>query len=167
MTRETETDRELWRRAAAAQRSGRAKSRAPDPLLVAGYLDGSLADDEREAFEARLAVEPELLETVISARAAFQEGPEAAPARVVRRAQAIVGRPGRAETPRGGGFPGDALGRWLQPLGWAAVCALALIATGAGFEIGREGYGALVEYQTLVTDTVAFDFDGPGSDPIL
>ena len=162
MTRENDRDRQLWRRAVEARGASAAASEA-DPLLVAGYLDGTLDDAEREAFEARLAAEPELLDSVAAARAALAESPGAAPAGVVARAQAIVGRAGQAEAPRRSGvFAG-----WLQPLAWAAVGALALIVTGAGFEIGREGYGALVEYQTLVTNTVAFDFDGPGSDLIL
>lgn len=165
MTRETEMDRELWRRAAEARSGDSASAHAPeaDPLLLAGYLDGTLTEAECEAFEARLAAEPALLESVIASRAALSEAPGETPAAVVARAQAIVGRPGRVEAARRSAF----FAGWLRPLAWAAVGALALIVTGAGFEIGREGYGALVEYQTLVTNSVAFDFDGPGSDLIL
>lgn len=158
MTRDYDKDRELWRRAAQARRSETASPEAADPLLVAGYLDGTLDEAGREAFEARLAAEPALLDSVLSARAALAEAPVVAPADAIARAQAIVSRPARAEKPRGG---------WLRPLGWAAVCALALLVTGTGFEIGRTGYDALVEYQSLVTETVAFDFSDPASDMIL
>lgn len=163
MTRDYDKDRELWRRAAQARRSETASPEAADPLLVAGYLDGTLDEAGREAFEARLAAEPALLDSVLSARVALAETPVAAPPDAIARAQAIVSRSALAEQPR----RGTQLGGWLRPLGWAAVCALALLVTGTGFEIGRSGYDALVEYRTLMTETVAFDFSDPASDMIL
>lgn len=162
MTRETEKDRELWQRAAAARETESAEGEALDPLQLAAYLDGTLDAQAGEALEARLAAEPELLEVWLSARAAMAETPGAAPAQVTARAQAIVAGTGRAGTARR-----SLLAGWLQPLGWAAVGALALIVTGAGFEIGREGYDAVVEVQTIMNESVAFDFSDPTSDLLL
>jgi hypothetical protein len=162
MTRETDTDKQLWRRAAEARGPSAPASEA-DLLLLAAYLDGTLGESEHEAFEARLAAEPELLESVVAARAALAEEPGEAPAGVVARAQAIVGSAGRAEAPSGNSF----FGGWLQPLAWAAVGVLALIVTGAGFEIGRESYDAVVEMRTVMSETLAFDFPDPASDLIL
>lgn len=162
MTRETDQDRELWQRAAAAQPPESAGRAELDPLLLAAYLDGTLEEAEAEALEARLVAEPELLEAWLSARTALAETPEAAPQDVVSRAQAIVSGPGRAASSSNGVFAG-----WLQPLGWAAVGALALIVSGAGFEIGREGYDAVVEVRSIMNETVAFDFSDPASDLFL
>ncbi|MEX1306414.1 MAG: hypothetical protein WEA84_14765 [Rhodovibrionaceae bacterium] len=162
MTRETEKDRELWQRAAAAWGEESAAEHDLDPLLLAAYLDGTLDEQETAALEARLAAEPELLETWLSAHAVLSETPEAAPQSVISRAQDIVGAPGRADRAGRSWLAG-----WLQPLGWAAVCALALVVTGAGFEIGREGYDAVVEVQSLMSETLAFDFSDPASDLLL
>lgn len=168
MTRDSYTDKELWARAkarrgdsAVADPAGEPGS-AEDMLLLSAYLDGRLEKSELDSVEGRLAAEPELLDAMLSARQALDESPAPAPEAAVARAQAIVGAPAKAER-RSGGF----LAGWLQPLGWAAVCALALIVSGAGFEIGREGYDAVVEYQTLMTETVAFEMPDPASDLIL
>lgn len=165
MTRDSHTDRELWSRATQRSResAGPSGDETADALTLSGYLEGRLSDAERDAFEARLAAEPGLLDALVSSRAALADSPAKAPQVTVTRAQAIIGRAGRVDRARGGGF----LAGWLKPLGWAALCALALVVSGAGFEIGREGYDAVVEYQTLMTETVAFGFPDPASDLIL
>ncbi len=166
MTREKDKDRELWLRAAPAraetQQPGEPVDAPMDALDLAAYLDGTLDAQAVDALEARLAAEPDLLDAVLSARLALAETPEAAPPRVVARAQASVAGPGRVAAPRGGWFS-----TWLRPLGWATVAVLALVVSGAGFEIGREGYDAVVEVQSLMTETVAFDFSDPASDLFL
>lgn len=112
---------------------------APDPLLLAAWLDGRLAEDEAARLEARLAVEPAMLDELLSLREGLAAGPQEAPAAVVARARALrpaqaarrpagVARPSLAE--RLFGFP-------LRPA-VSALAGLALLLACAGaFELGR------------------------------
>jgi hypothetical protein len=83
--RSTENDRALWqayvrqRRELAPTGAGGDEAQAgEDAMLVAAYLDNRLDDQAQAAFERRLVDEPQLLETVIAARAAVG-GPALAP----------------------------------------------------------------------------------------
>ena len=143
----SEHDKELWRRFADAQGSapkplppGRGRAgegnrtdhataslSAPSPLageeellLLAAWIDGRLEGAEREAVEARLSGDPELLDLAVSVSHA-KGLPAPWPKRAESRAAALIApaRPG-----------------WR--LVAAAAAAVVVVALG-GFEMGRTG----------------------------
>ena len=131
----------LWQRAREGWLPVR-DDEAPDALLLAAYLDGRLAEDEAARLEARLAVEPALLDELVVLREILAAGPEAAPApvlaEVVTRAQAL-----RTQSPaRPAAAPQRSLaerlfGFSLRPA-VSALAGLALLLACAGaFELGR------------------------------
>ncbi len=169
----------LWARARpgwrAAHRSELAEE-APNPLMLAAYLDGTLDQAGREAVEAWMAATPEALDLMIAARAGLAEppgAPEAAPAGLVSRAQGLVRAPPREPARESGG-----LGAWLRgligfepeawrPLAWAGVTAALLVVVSAGgFELGRLGTERLVSVQTAALDDLDFGLDDPADDLI-
>jgi hypothetical protein len=144
---DSEHDKELWRRFADAQGSapkplppGRGRAgegnrtddatasfSVPSPLageeellLLAAWIDGRLEGAEREAVEARLSGNPELLDLAVSASHA-KGLPAPWPKRAEARAAALVApsRPG-----------------WRSLA--AAAAAVAMVSLG-GFEMGRAG----------------------------
>lgn len=132
----------LWRRARAGWRPP-SDDGAPDALLLAAYLDGSLEENESARLEARLAGEPALLDELLALRESLAAAPEAAPAPVpagvVARAQAL--RPTQAAPrPVGAAKPSLAarfFGFSLRPA-LSALAGLALLLACAGaFELGR------------------------------
>ncbi|MGD1877141.1 MAG: hypothetical protein ACFB13_06530 [Kiloniellaceae bacterium] len=136
----------LWRRARAQlpedwQRL--ADDGAPDATLLAGYLDGRLAEDEAARLEARLAGEPALLDELLALRAALDAGAETAPATVVTRAQAAYpGRPAlravASEKPSLlGRLLGGLVGFQLRPAVSALAAAALLLGCAGAFELGR------------------------------
>lgn len=134
----TEEAAALWRRA----RQGWAPppgegpdDPAPDPLLLAAYLDGSLEEEEAARLEARLAADTALLDEVLALRQGLGEDAGAVPGGVVARAQGL--RPqGQAAAVRKPSRPGTLLAGWLRPAVPAfAVLALMLACAGA-FQLG-------------------------------
>ncbi len=113
-----------------------------DPLDMAAFLDGRLAGEERDAFEARLARDPEG-RAVWSASAAALGAREPVPKSLLRRAEALapdldVERPtlwqrlsGLLSSPRP-----------IGGMGWAFATALFLAVCYGGFELGQVGYMA-------------------------
>lgn len=155
----TKEGADLWRK---AQRSWAepetAAAAAPDPLLLAAYLDGRLGKAEAAFLEGRMTADPELLDEMLALKAELAETPAAAPAAVIARAQAL----------RGGGLEGLAvpmvdsegqsgllsrlLGGWLRPAVPAfAVVALVLACAGA-FELGRYQSERILPQQTAGSD---------------
>ncbi len=163
----------LWARARPGWRAtiapGSAEE-APDPLMLAAYLDGTLNEGGRAAVEAWMAATPEALESMIAAREApTAEPPGAAPESLVSRAQGLVRAPPRE-------FAG--LGAWLRgligfepqawrPLAWAGVAAVLLVVSAGGFELGRQGVERLVSVQTATLgDDLELGLDDPADDLI-
>lgn len=143
----------LWRRAREGWRPP-SDDEAPDRLLLAAYLDGRLQEDEAARLEARLAGEPALLDELLVLRESLAAAPEAAPARVVARAQALRGSQPSAR-------PGQSGGPWLlaRLFGFSlrpAVPALAVIALmvacAGAFELGRYQAEQLDSAQTAVVN---------------
>ena len=119
----SEDDQQLWRRFADAQGSPPTSSPVEgegEELLLAAWLDGRLEGAEREAVEARLSGDPELLDLAVSVSHA-KGLPAPWPKRAEARAAALVppSRPGW---------------RFLA----AAAAAVAMVSLG-GFEMGRAG----------------------------
>jgi hypothetical protein len=166
----------LWARARPGWRAAIAPGsaeEAPNPLMLAAYLDGALDETGREAVEAWMAATPEALELMIAAREALAAdppgAPDAAPVSLVSRAQGLVRAPLRE--PAG-------LGAWLRgsigfepeawrPLAWAGVTAALLVVSAGGFELGRLGTERLVSFQTATLgDDLELGLDDPADDLI-
>lgn len=151
----TKEGADLWRK---AQRSWAepeaAVPAAPDPLLLAAYLDGRLSEAEAALLESRMTANPRLLDEVLALKAELTDTPVAAPSAVIARAQTL----------RGGGLESPAvpviekeeqsdllsrlLGGWLRPAMPAfAVVALVLACAGA-FELGRYQSERVLPQQT-------------------
>ena len=155
-----------WRTAAALEASGE----APDTLMLAAYLDGTLDEAGRVAVEAWMAASPEALDLMIAARAELAETPGSAPESLISRAQGLVRAP--ANEPTG-------LGAWLRgligfepeawrPLAWAGVMAALLVVVSAGsLELGRLGTERLVPVQSAALgDDLELGLDDPADDLI-
>ena len=128
----------LWRRAREGWQPV-ADDEAPEASLLAGYLDGELSEEEAARLEARLAAAPALLDELLMLRAGLAEVAQAAPAGVVRRAQAAYGGKPAARAVETAQAPliERLFGAWLRPA-VPAVAALALLVAFAGaFELGR------------------------------
>ena len=83
----------LWAQARPGWRASAVAVEAPNPLMLAAYLDDSLDEAGREAVEAWMAVTPEGLELVISARAELGPAPGPVPEDLISRAQGLVRAP--------------------------------------------------------------------------
>ena len=129
---------ELWRRARATWAdTSEPAPEAPDPLVLAAYLDGRLDEQAAAELEARLAGDPALLDELLALRAGLAEAPEDAPAVVVARARALR-RSAAPASPDGPGFFARFFGGWLRPaVPVFAVLALMIACAGA-FELGRQ-----------------------------
>ncbi len=160
----------LWARARPGWRAA-TRPEAPNPLMLAAYLDGALGETEGGAVEAWMAATPEALDLMVAARVALTaESPDTAPASLVSRAQGLVRAPLRE--PAG-------LGAWLRgligfepevwrPLAWAGVtAALLLVVSAGGFELGRLGTERLTEFQTAsLGDDLELGLEEPAEDLI-
>lgn len=154
--KEPTSDRELWQRARQVRE---APLNDEDLMLVAAYLDGRLDAKEREALEARLAASPDLLDLMLASRESLAAGAGDAPSAGIRRAQGLVRqRPAAAS--------GQGFGAWLrdlllpargllQPAGIAAA-AVIVIASAAGFELGRVGYQDTLDEQVQIAVEAEF-----------
>lgn len=139
-----------WRAMAASEGA----EEAPNALILAGYLDGTLDEREREAVEAWMAAAPEALELVAAARADLGRAPETAPQGLIARAQGLVRAPAREPGGLGAwlrGLAGFEVQAW-RPLAWAGVTAVLLVVSAGGFELGRLGADRLVSVQTATLD---------------
>jgi hypothetical protein len=155
----------LWARARAGWRDATAAPEPPDPLTLAGYLDGTLEAAALERVEAWMATSPEALDLVVALREAGP--PEAVPESLLARAQGLVRehpRPARA-----------GLGAWLdglfsfqmaawRPLAWAGVAAVLLVVSTGGFELGRQGALHMVDVQTASADDLDFGLSDPAEE---
>lgn len=134
----------LWREARAAWSGQEPGHPAPlDPLVLAAYLDGRLDGRERDALEARLAADEALLDEVLALK---ELEPAAAPTNLILRAQGLVRATPRTAAPasRRTWFSG-----LLQPLGWAGTAAALALVCALSFELGREGWAAASDLETL------------------
>ncbi len=139
----TEEAAGLWHKA----REDRTEmSEAPEALLLAAYLDGRLGEAEAARLEARLAGDAELLDEMLALRRGLAAGPEAAPAALVARAQALrpAARVAVAEGPSWlARFLGEFGGVWLRPAVPAFAGLALLLASAGAFELGRFQAGQL------------------------
>ncbi len=155
-----------WRAASTSQTA----EEAPNPLMLAAYLDGALDEAGRAAVEAWMAAAPEAVDLMIAAREALAaETPGAAPVSLVSRAQGLVRAPVRESA---------GLGAWLRgligfepeawrPLAWAGVTAALLVVSAGGFELGRLGTDRLASVQTATLgDDLELGLDEPADDLI-
>jgi anti-sigma factor RsiW len=147
--------RALWRRGRDGWRAP-ADDEAPDALLLAAYLDGRLAEDEAARLEARLAGEPALLDELLALRATLEASPEAPPAAVIARAQALrpataaVSRAAAGTVPRAPDLFDRLFGAWLRPAVPALAGIALLLACAGAFELGRYQAAQLDAPQTAV-----------------
>ncbi len=141
----------IWRQAREAwkTRSGEAGT-ARDPLELAAYLEGRLDKAAAAALEAELAGDPQLLAELLALKESLAVPLEAAPGRVLARAQALVAEaplPVRPE-PAAVGLLERLFGTWLRP----AVPAFAVLAVVVGcagaFELGRSQSAQILPQQT-------------------
>ena len=163
----TKEGADLWRKAQSSwAEPDAAVPSAPDPLLLAAYLDGRLSEAESALLESRMAANPRLLDDVLALKAELTDTPIAAPAAAITRAQALRG--GGLESPvapmidsgEQGGLLSRLLGGWLRPAVPAfAVVALVLACAGA-FELGRYQSERVLPQQaagTTAGDPFAFE----------
>jgi len=142
---------------------------APNPLMLAAYLDGDLDDTGRAAVEAWMAASPEALDLMIAARAGLAETPGRPPESLISRAQDLVRVPARESA---------GLGAWLRgligfepeawrPLAWAGVAAVLLVVSAGGFELGSRGADRLASVQTTTLgDDLELGLDDSADDLI-
>jgi len=156
---------ELWRRVGAGRGTGREPGdapAAPDPLLIAAYVDGKLDPQARDRVEAWMAGSPDALDLVIAARAAHAGAPPAAPpAELLTRARGLV-RPAAVHIGAKRTI-GDWFADMTRPGVWAATAAAMLFAAVISFELGREATVNLAA--TEVLSVASADDDGLGFDP--
>ena len=157
-----------WRALAAPGGAPGASGEAPDPLILAAYLDGALDQAERERVEAWMAASPEALDLIAAAREALGQEPGATPESLISRAQGLVRAPVRE--PAGllawlRGLTGFEVQAW-RPIAWAGVTAVLLVASAGGFELGRLGTEQLASIQTAAGDDLDLGLDDPADDLI-
>ena len=157
-----------WRAFASPGEAPGVSGEAPDPLILAAYLDGTLDLAERERVEAWMAAFPEALELMAAARQTLEKGSrEPSPESLILRAQGLVRAPLRE--PAGlrawlRGLAGLEIQAW-RPLAWAGVTAVLLVVSAGGFELGRLGTERLVSVQSATLgDDLALGLDDPADD---
>ncbi len=140
-----------------------------DPLEMAAFLDGRLEGPSLEAFEARLAGNPEA-RALWTASAVAMDGPEPVPARLLRRAEALVpdvpapDASAAERSSRGPGLWQRLTGLFASPrpmggVGWAFATALFLAVCYGGFELGQVGYMATRDGSTQTAYLEALPFE--------
>ncbi len=160
----------LWTQARPGWQASAVVGEAPNPLMLAAYLDDSLDEAGRVAVEAWMAATPEGLDLMISARAELGQAPGTAPEGLISRAQGLVRLPDRESAGIGAwlrGLMGFEPEAW-RPLAWAGVTAALLVLVSAGgFELGRLGTERLVSTQSVALgDDLGFGLDDPADDLI-
>ena len=157
-----------WRALTAPGEASGAFGEAPDPLILAAYLDGALDAAEHERVEAWMAAVPEALELMAAARQSLEEDSrEPSPESLILRAQGLVRPPLREPTGLLAwlrGLAGLEVQAW-RPLAWAGVTAVLLVVSAGGFELGRLGTERLVSVQSATLgDDLALGLDDPADD---
>jgi len=146
----------LWHRARPAWRHAAGTVGAPDALILAAYLEGSLDEKAAEEVETWMALAPGGLDDIRAMRGDLAAPPlTAVPGHAVARAQAIV-RARRGSTPAKAGWLRRIFSTpsgLLAPTVWAGAVAAVLLASVSGFELGRAG----VEHLASLDATVAED----------
>ena len=149
--------RALWQR---FRDSREATDPADDPLALAAYLEGRLAEEEAAELEGRLARAPADLDLLLAGRDALGAAPEDVSLRTLERAKALRASPARIAAP---GF-----GQWLwqslslgkqspmRTLALAGTAGLYLGLCVVTFDLGRQG-----AVETLVVSDVGqvLDYD--------
>ena len=158
----------LWARARPGWQASAVAVEAPNPLMLAAYLDDNLDEAGREAVEAWMAATPEGLDLMISARAELGRAPGIVPEDLIARAQGLVRPPARESAGLGvwlRGLMGFEPEAW-RPLAWAGVTAALLVMVSTGsFELGRLGTERLVSTQSVALgDDLEFGLDDPTDD---
>jgi len=165
-----QSDAALWAAARDAWYEKAGDLPPPDALTLAAYLDGRLDAEGRERVETWMVGSDEALDFMLAARTAAAE---AAPAAVVVRAQGLVGGP-QHETRRAGGPVARLfapLGDWfagaLQPAGWVASAAAALLLAAGAFELGRFGTQEIAAIESLLGQEIAANLPQTSDDFLL
>ncbi len=159
---ESGDERALWQRARADLSDSARPDDAPDPMMIAAYLDGSLDDAEKEALESRLLGDPEGLDLLIASRQALDEGPAAhVPETVFERAEGLV----RAAPTESDGFF-RRVGAWLTDAGsmsaaatWSAAVASFILACVVGFALGESSYESLATIAEVLSSETGLGLD--------
>ena len=154
-------DRALVARALSNHVAEPATVEPPDAMALAALLDGKLGEAEQAEVEARLAASAEALDLYLAARAARAEETSAAPTHVVERARQIVRPQPRPATE---GAPGLTawLGRLLPSARLATAAAMVgavMLASVAGFELGRAGHAVAFAPEVVAVDDAGAAFD--------
>lgn len=138
---ESVSDKDLWRMYRSARRPETPER--PDLGLLSAYLDGALDEAAAEPVELWLAGDSTAAEELAVLRSDLEAGGGAeVPERVLARAQAIVHAPAAPDPkPARGGLDWFT---WPKAASWAAVAALAVVVSGAGFELGGDHGGDLM-----------------------
>jgi hypothetical protein len=158
----------LWARARPGWRASEVADEAPNPLMLAAYLDDNLEEAGREAVETWMASVPEALDLMISARADLGQTSGPAPKDLISRAQGLVQAPVKESAGFGvwlRGLIGFEPAAW-RPLAWAGMTvALLVMVSAGGFELGRLGTERLVSTQSAALgDDLEFGLDDPADD---
>jgi hypothetical protein len=132
--RNPKSDKELWRSLAADQ--GVASAGVSD-MDFAAWLEGRLPEAAAARVEAAVAAEPELRRAALELADILGKPLPAAPARMVVRAQALVGFAAEHETRNSSWFAG-ALAAFdpRQFLPRSAMAGLAIVMAAVGFMMG-------------------------------
>jgi anti-sigma-K factor RskA len=123
-------DRELWRRHRPASESAEPIS-GFDANLVAAWLEDNLTDEDWPALEARLAANPERLETLRAAAGLPPAVAEALPAALRAKLQTMAPAHAGKRQRRSSGFP-----TWRSVTEWAAAGAMLVAVAVVGFDLG-------------------------------
>jgi len=126
----TSSEKSLWRRVAPRPEAGF----APDPGIIAAWLEGRLNDAELAAMDQRLADSPEWLEAAVLARTATEGADEeVVPQSIVARACELSPNAVPVRQPQNSIFQ-LLVSRWLE----AITTAGAVVTTGLlGFMLGQ------------------------------
>lgn len=135
---DNQNERDLWRLYTRDRQSAHADDRAEqadgdliDLNDLAAYLEDRTDHAATERIEQAMVRHPELLDTVIEARALLDQPPVLASSELVQRASALVSLNDPSDAPRPLLFP-----VWSSRLRLAAAAALALLVAGGGYLAG-------------------------------
>lgn len=149
----------LWRYWRAVQLNAAGKAApAPDPMLLAAYAEHRLSETAAEEIESWLSLHPEVIEDVLTARAASATPAtaEAPSAGALESAIALVSEPDPRVVPfRLPARP--ALPAWRVAVGRVAVAASLLVVSLVGFALGTDAYTSLNGDQQSVLSQDLFD----------
>lgn len=163
--RKTERDRALWRRYRMGAATG-ATPGAPDPALIASYLDGGLDDSERAAVEAWLAATPDALDALIGTQRSLADGARPiVPPALIRGAKALVVPAASRQRPADRSRGGSALASLLRTFEWSGVAAAVIVVCVAGFQLGLSSAAPTTEIEIALDQGPAFELAAPGDGP--